>query len=285
MRFLILIFLLLVVSCGGGSNEETEPPKPPPVLEVQPETPAEPVEQGPCETVQEDDETVIDFLNALFDTERTEFRESTRVVRWNMAPTLRMAEDTSDRNREIVKEAVRRLNSALPDGYDIVVGTDVSPRITEKIPDGEILVDFGFTDEGHWGGNCRQENGYPFGCADTTRSIDDEDPSMSEIKSAHVWTHTFERGILGLCAEEAKLSVMTHELLHALGFRGHVNIPEWGSTSIMTRGTGCTSFDIEEFIEEGTIPASIPGPVDCVTLNAMYSRLENGDYPEDLRNE
>ena len=302
MRTILSLFvvLLFVASCGGGSGQEAvapiEPSEPPTQEETtepdmpeseegEPETPVEPTESSLCESAQIDDETVIEFLNALFDTESTEVEESTRVVRWNIAPTLRMAEDTSDRNREIVKEAVGRLNSALPDGYDITVETDVSSRSTDKVPEGEIHVDFGFTDEGHWGGNCRRENGYPFGCADTNYSINHEDPSMSEIKSAHVWTHTFDKGFFRLCAEEAKLSVMTHELLHTLGFRDHVNRPQWGAISIMTRGGGCTRFDIEEFIEEELIPASIPGPVDCATLKAMYSRLENGDYPEELRNE
>lgn len=290
------VVLLFITACGGGSGEEVAGPPPAeqsPVVEV-PDTPdpepemeqdAEP-ESWQCYNTDRD--TIVKFLIALFDTERTkDVVEDTRIIRWEERPVLRMASDTSRQNRDLVEKAVNLLNNFLPVSHEIEVGSDVTPRNVSEVPYGEIHIDFGFTEDGHWGGSCRSEPGYPLGCADTT--------SFSEIESSHIWINS---GVFGkpelFVSTEGKLRVITHELLHALGFRGHVNtvsrqntelyrLHPWGSLSIMGRGTPLSERDIKKNIEDGLIPESIPGPVDRDALRAMYEELDNGNYPEELR--
>ena len=49
--------------------------------------------------------------------------------------------EATSQERRIVEESVKNINSALPDEYDIFIGSD-APARSEVVPEGEIYVEF-----------------------------------------------------------------------------------------------------------------------------------------------
>lgn len=258
------VVLFFVAGCGGGSGEEATGPPPaeqPPVVEA-PDTPDP--ETTYCYST--DRETLIAFLQDAVDG---------RIVRWTRQPVLRMAEGTPSRERRIVREVVGGINTALPDEYDIVIGSD-APALSGSVPDGEIYVDFAPPRE--WVGRSFEAGGSaPIGWADTTKD--------TEIRHSHVWIQSADTiWVRGRC-DEVFSYLVAHELLHAMGF-GHVSRWEWRS-NMFARGASalpiCTGTErdgtpfVDLIRQMGT-----PGTLDKDGLRAIYS-LDNGDYPEELR--
>ena len=154
-----------------------------------------------------------------------------RVSRWEVAPTIRVAEDATDREREIVRLAVDRINLAMP--LELKIGKD-APARQLGAPDGEIWVDI--APQAEW---AYKDDRSLAGVAVPHFS----DTNSHEIARAHVWVIPStiigrERAEYPLAisfAEQYTSYVMAHELLHALGLLCHVGF-EWHAQSIMEAG-------------------------------------------------
>ena len=288
MKFIILVIVLLMVNCGGGSGQEirTPPVETPPVQEemMEPEIPEserEKPEEEAHDCYSTDQETLIDFLSEV--TSRNGF-----VARWNRNPHLQVARGATEQEKAVVKESVRRLNEILPEQYEIEIRLGVTPLV-EEVPEGSIYVDFAPVED--WVGACSgKEEEDVLGCADT--------PTLgTELGISHVWVVRLETlGKVRQC-ENGRVDLVTHELLHALGFMGGPDdghpSSNWGMNTIMNRiGYHCdtpTSRRLHDFAQHGMDDpqefeiAEVPGVLDRDALRAMYSLLENGDYPEELR--
>ena len=112
---LVFAVLLFVVGCGGGSGQETVTPAEVPIMQEEMTEPEE--TEDDCYST--DQETLIEFMEDVIDEP---------VVRWTHSPTLRIAEGHSSQERRILEESVENINSALPDEYDIVIGSDAPAR-------------------------------------------------------------------------------------------------------------------------------------------------------------
>lgn len=220
-----------------------------------------------------DDETLIEFLNAFEGS-----KESNRVIRWEISPTLQIAVNPIEREMTIAKESIKRLNSILPSEYEIHIGTAIESNIT-KPPKGSIYVDF--TDPENWSiERTSNEISHPHDNSDSIHGITYGyvNRTTNEI-SSHIWIRSFNDVSFVNCSDNDLLNIFTHELLHALGLLGHIgHNPKFSDSpfvdkSIMFQVTDCG------YINTNTIP----GNFDCAGLNAIYTRLENGDYPEELR--
>ena len=181
------------------------------------------------------------------------------IIRHRSAPTLRMAPDSTSRERRQVANAVRFVNSALPDEFRIRIGSDAPDR-QDGVPDGEIWIDFAHLDE--WPvdrGSATAHAQYQ------QYSSDPDDPAFA----VHIWldkTKTDAR------EDGWNTAFLVHEILHAVGLDGHVNRDRFDS--IM-------SPYIDHPLARPTQPPDLLFPIDKDGIAAVYM-LNIGDDPSDL---
>ena len=221
-----------------------------------------------------DYETLVLFLSQVT-------ADTGRIVRWEQAPVLRVAQGSVE-ERRFVRESVKRLNGLLPAENQIDFREDADPSpLSSTVPDGEIYLDFAPIDS--WTGGCSvADEVNALGCAETPRG---------DLVSAHVWVEKLNTIGKARQCENGHLGLIIHELLHALGFNAHPD-QDWGIHTIMNRVRAYCDTPgnrrLHEFAEHGNENpqefelAEVPGVLDRDALRAMYS-LGNGDYPEELR--
>ena len=230
------------------------------------------------------------FFNAVF-------LGKTRIERFDASPELSLAEGTTDFQKDIVWRAAGFLNSSLPEEYRIRVNPMYIPARSSKPPNGEIYVDF--APKGEWQnvGNSDLE-----GVIALAREY-----SSSGERSVHVWVDPeyiqirFLKGKDGFEERANKnvrdgnnIGLLSHELLHALGFPGHVGAQTVGGVtfgnipSIMTpyaqitggsTTTGETRIRIpfKNLLRDGLLTE-----VDRAGLRYLYEELETGDSPQNI---
>lgn len=284
-----------------ASGTTAEPPPPPQDETVQIPPELIPQLNPPCHT--QDD--LFDFLEEVvtpsaFDKEfGGGFVCTGRIRRWREAPTIRIAADATDWQRELLETVVERINLALP--WELEIGEDAPPR-RARAPHGEIWVDFAPIEE--W-------EGFPLQAFIDVGAAGAADFSIGhnfysyEITWAHVWAipppeyedistlDSLTRINDFIHSHPAR--TVAHEILHALGFICHTD-PKWSDQSIISissRGNpflgqipnptsrpqelGGDSFcdsDLCYFFK----PRKIPGDLDLDALKAIYLH-DPGDYP------
>lgn len=298
----IILLCLLVLSCGGSETGETYTPEtndsPPEDQTVQIPPELIPELNPPCHT--QDD--LFDFLEEVltpsaFDKEFGFGATcSGRIKRWRQAPTIRIAADATDSQRELVETVVERINLALP--WELEIGPDAPPR-QPRAPHGEIWIDFAPSNE------------WPLAIKIPSRGLAELSLRFNlyshEITWAHVWAipppeyedisnlDSLTR-IDAFIYSKPPAYTMAHELLHALGLC-HADA-KWSEQSIITT----SPFASNPFLGQSPNPTSrpqelggnsfcdsdwcyffkprkIPGDLDLDTLKAIY-RHELGDYPD-----
>lgn len=308
---IITLLCLLALSCGGSETGDTYTPEtddPPPqdqTVQIPPEL--IPLLNPPCHT--QDD--LFDFLEDVH-TPTASDKElgggvfcTGRIKRWREAPTIRIAADATDWQRELLETVVERINLVLP--WELEIGEDAPPRRAQA-PHGEIWVDFAPTEE--WKVFPIQTGAS--GVADFSLGYN---IYSYEITWAHVWSipppeyedisnlDSLTR-IYDLIYSHPAL-IVAHELLHALGFICHTE-PKWGDQSIMTNSGGNPPFLLGQSVNPTSRPQElggdsfcdsdwcyfvkprkIPGDLDLDALKAIYLH-DPGDYlsfgylPEEL---
>ena len=271
---------LLLAACGGGEVHE---PEPPPVTElyssyahtcfdgtyvVSQDSLKDALEQ--CPVPQTCD---LEKAREISDSEIWNFLKVVdpnfgHTVRWAEAPEIRLADNLTDRQHGIILEAVSRLNEALPQHYELEVGRDVEP-LTDVVPDGNIYVDFANPSE--W----KNEDGEPVrGNVSSYRGIamfrDNKSDPLGVRRAARFWIapEAVSNSICPATNEDGRLLwVVTHELLHVLGFWWHPP-GNYLPVSILPV-SGCIK------------RITIPGPLDCAALRKLYE-LEPGTPLDDI---
>ena len=193
------------------------------------------------------------------------------LVRFESPPTIRLNADMSERERAATLYAVALVNRALPYEWHLQIGAEAAPEVRAlngdelegHVPDGEIFVQWLDGLEPTPGGNSE-----PIARAHNliTRTYDTEQKR---------WEHKVRRSVLVEAdsnffdnrADHVLVSVMVHEILHGLGFAGHVPGAEFADSNM---------FDAW-FRLDGALPA-----IDASALQALYRRLGAETEPEDL---
>ena len=175
--------------------------------------------------------TPRELFNFLKESSSNCLYNDSGVRRWEDAPTIRLAEDATDREREMVRLIVDRINLAMP--LELKIGKDAPAKQLGSL-DGEIWVDF--APQAEW---AYKDDRSLAGVAVPHFS----DTNSHEIARAHVWV--IPSDIMGYAGFEYPLAiglagrntsyVVAHELLHALGLLCHVQ-PKWHKQSIMEAG-------------------------------------------------
>ena len=160
------------------------------------------------------------------------------VSRWEDAPTIRIAEDATDTEKEIVRLVVDRINLAMP--WELKIGKD-APARQAQVPDGEIWVEFAPQAEWVYRGADKDDKRYK-GIADWSPS----GPNSHDIARVHVWVipytikgyYNSEYPSAIRNAYQDTFFVVAHELLHALGLLCHAGRVggKWFEQSIMGAG-------------------------------------------------
>ena len=295
----ITLLCLLALSCGGSETGDTYTPEtddPPPqdqTVQIPPEL--IPQLNPPCHTQDDLLDFLEDVLNPIaFDKEFGNGVMCTgRIKRWREAPTIRIAADATDWQRELLETVVERINLALP--WELEIGEDAPPMRPYDVSHGEIWIDFAPIEE------------YPLidtGAAGATFFNLHYNPYSYGITWAHVWAipppeyedisnlDSLTR-INGFIYSHPADTV-AHELLHALGFICHTDA-KWSDQSVITISGG------DPFLGQIPNPTSrpqelggnsfcdsdwcyffkqrkIPGDLDLDALKAIYLH-DLGDYP------
>ena len=251
--------LLILGACGGGGGSDqamvpmvppVEPPTEPstePVVESQPELQSEPEISITHELRQDGSsrQDVLRYLEAATGELDSPPHIIYPIIRHTVAPTLRMAQGTTEYQRFHVMKAVDVVNSALPNEYKITIGLD-SPDRGSGVPNGEIWLDF--APVGEWPSQGFDSGGWTQW---EEFSNDAENPALS----GHIWINaSWDDWISG------KHQILVHEIIHAMGLVNHVD-------EIVSAINKNSLNSIQEIDRDG--------------LTALYS-LEVGDTFRDL---
>ena len=167
------------------------------------------------------------------------------------SPTVRIAKGTDPHRRSLIHHAVGLVNRALPYDHHLQIGVDSPPNVhVRDVPDGQIFVDIAAPKE--WGIPGLDEN-----------------TSVVPTGIAHFENHANGRraGRIMMDGRTTRIdpddrvavSILVHELLHVLGFNGHVAPDQFP----------------ESFIRETLPPrGTAMSPVDIAALQVLYTRLD-----------
>ncbi len=258
-------------------------------------------------------------------------------------PTIRLAEGTSDLYTGFAARAVQLINNALPLEKRITLGTATLPTDTElaDIPEGEIFLRFGSLASGTLGGAGLVGNSQ--GAKKATVTINERemreafvyDPPPEPVENTEDnWKIILEQywgtkvldsrventdSLIKWYNDEIFLSVVVHELMHALGFyhtdktknaesimhpiinEGQVNVYSpylpVNSAVIVVNLTVTSRATDEETTDQAerrgkpgylitpkarTVPGHILFPIDRAALLAAYGRFDPGTQPDEL---
>ena len=188
------------------------------------------------------------------------------LARFVMAPTVRIAQGTPDRERALIHHAVAVINRELPHRWHLQIGSDAPPLAAiESIPDNQIFVDFAPYDD--WNDPLKhttRPGTDAIAQVDTTKEYDFAQRRLEKkrMNSGHVWISSETD-----YTDPILLSILMHELIHTLGIYGHVDTDEFPD-SLMR--------DLELLITE-RVPE-----IDGAVLRAMYTRYSPGTEPEEI---
>ena len=181
------------------------------------------------------------------------------VPRWREVPEVRLVGTSNARERQLVIAAVQLVNAALPEGAKLTIGASSQAR-----NDG---IDVEFVD--CWG--PRHSCGGGTAAASTPTRISNAGDG-ERIADAHVY---FSRETVSYPRDHEAVTLLAHELLHALGIVNHIS----ARFATIMEGGGAMHQAEQNGVPK---PLSVLFPVDREALRALYSRLDIGDGPEDL---
>ena len=246
-----------------------------------------------------------------------EYKETVGLEGYSAPPVVRIAEGTGEEFTEYVVRAIQLVNAALPYDKRVVLSTIPAPPLAaiDDVPDGQIFIDFvPWTD---WNAS----NKTPI---DTAVAIAQSKPiyyynydkmrwEIQGTRASHIWVDTNHilralvfnsvtgqwevqvldsheddtDSIIMTRSEDANTGTLAHELLHTLGFSGHVDPTRFMNSSILNvedfqERSVHTSNGTATLNEHNMVPGHLLFPVDREALLATYDRLEPGILPEEF---
>ena len=190
------------------------------------------------------------------------------LVRLASPPTVRLAAGASERERAITAYAVALINRALPYDHHLALGADAPVGVAGQweqrlpnIPDGQIFVEFV---------NTPPQGGRPGSEALAHQDVETEyDESLGRWEKKRLRAASVEMNseFFHDRPDHQAVSVLVHEMLHALGLQGHVDAPAFHDSNMYNAW----------FRLDGSLPA-----IDTAALQALYTRLGEETEPEDL---
>ena len=295
----ILAFFLatiLALGCGGGGGGSTTPRRPAILPEIPLQTPAH-SPQAPIidldgslhigtdvaparNQLRETDargevsvssgyvrdgvglDNLREFLNVFIEVGPE--KQNAGVPTFPNPPVVRMATGTSDEHISHAVRAVQIINASLPRDKRISFSSVPAPPLaaTADVPEGEIFIDFAPKSE--WNVSTPPpETRVGHASSRSFIRINPETGERTYLRRSrsHVWIDSEK---IEDFSDEKIILVLVHELLHSIGFSGHVD-PNRFPKSIMR------SKIPREFSKH------ILGPIDREVILAIYSRFEPGD--------
>ena len=178
-------------------------------------------------------------------------------------PVLRIAQGTNEEHTALALQALAIVNTALPWSKRILVGPNAPPLAQiDTIPDGQIFVDLAAKSD--WtiqsSGTAAAEADYSFEYDSTSERWE-----IKSMRAGHVWVDPN-----GFGTQAELVRVLLHELVHALGLRGHPYIDQFPEALMRNEWPSILATD-------NHIP-----DIDADGLLAIFTRLAPGTEPEDL---
>ena len=190
------------------------------------------------------------------------------LVRFASPPTVRLAAGASERERAITAYAVALINRALPYDQHLTFGPDAPAGVAgqwreglPQVPDGQLFVEF--IDSPPQGGRRGSE-------ALAHQHVEpkyDEQQGRWEKKRLRASSVEMDSVFFRGRPDHQAVSVLVHEVLHALGLQGHVDAPAFEDSNMYSAW----------FRLDGSLPA-----IDAAGIQALYTRLGVATEPEDL---
>ena len=192
-------------------------------------------------------------------------------------PVLRLAEGTSDEHTAYALHAAALINSTLPHNKRILIGPEAPPLVSvDLIPGGQIFVDFAAKSD--WipssEGTAMSSTDYSwewvpmedrFRCSTADDCAEVGRRKIGGMRAGHVW---IDPDAFHTQAEFVR--VLVHEMLHALGLRGHTFVDQFPESIL--RNTYSTILPTDNHVPM----------IDADGLLAIYTRLAPGAEPESL---
>lgn len=206
------------------------------------------------------------FLGGMEDS-KSQYRDP-GFARFASPPAIRLMGGTN-KERALLHHAVGLINRELPQHLHLQIGPD-APHIghvadtsgeanTDTIPNGQVFVYFSDSQSAGYAEGV--EGG---GFANTRFTFDrSQSPWVKQsLEASFVWVNERE-------PEQAKLGILLHELMHALGFYAHLYSEDHPSSLLGPSGPEGGYYRVDRLLPE----------IDGSALRAAY-RLPNGITPD-----
>ena len=242
----------------------------PPTVEPEPEPEPQPIGMlGSSEVPTE--ERVVEYLQihasgGPWAGADGEYGDRPGLVRFASPPTLHLAEGATGHERAITLYAVALINRALPYDWHLHIGPDVPAGRAHQwqqglpyIPDSQIFIE--------WHRQSASGRASPAVGHQDRLAIYDDQQGRWENKQLRASAVEMDSDFFDSRPDYQAVSVMIHELLHGLGFRGHVPCATYSDSNM------CNAW----FRLDGSLP-----DIDIAALQALYLRLQESTEPEEL---
>ena len=247
---------LLIFGCGGGGSGKNPQPPPPATLGSSNFPTAERV----VEYLQ------IHASGGPWTGAGGEYGDRPGLVRFASPPTLHLAEGATGHERAITLYAVALINRALPYDWHLRIGPDVPAGRAHQwqqglpyIPDSQIFIE--------WHRQSASGRASPAVGHQHRHAVYDDQQGRWENKQLRASAVEMDSDFFDGRPDYQAVSVMVHELLHGLGFRGHVPCASYSDSNM------CDAW----FRLDGSLPE-----IDAASLLALYLRLGEETEPEEL---
>lgn len=188
------------------------------------------------------------------------------LVRFASPPTVRLTTGMTERERAIALYGAALVNRALPYGQHLRIGPDAPSVIAQdggdlagKVPDGEVFIEF--------------HRAEAFGRASPAVAHQDVEIEYDqrqgrwEKKRLRASQVEMDAEYFDSQPDHVAVSVLVHELLHAIGLQGHVPGQRFSDSNMYNAW----------FRLDGSLPA-----IDVAAVQVLYTRLGEKTEPEEL---
>lgn len=265
--------IFFLAACGGGGGGGSTPiAGPGPVDRMNPPTPEPQPQIGVLGTSDlPSAERVVEYLQihasgGPWTGADGEYGDRPGLVRFASPPTLHLAEGATDRERAITRYAITLINRALPYDWHLRMGPDVPAGRAHQwqqdlpyIPDGQIFIE--------WHRQSASGRVSPAVGHQHRLAAYDDQQGRWENKRLRASAVEMDSDFFDGRPDYQAVSVMVHELLHGLGFRGHVPCASYSDSNM------CNSW----FRFDGSLP-----DIDIAALQALFLKLSEDTEPEEL---